>query len=270
MPKAMQQASRLVSSRQIRPHRNLCRTLSRRLGRAYLQPVRDYNLLTFNRIEAILDCGINKTIILDAGCGTGESTLALATLYPDHWVIGIDKSAHRLARHQLQDNITRQANCIIARADLVDLWRLALRNGWKVERHYLLFPNPWPKTRHFTRRWHGHPVFPALVALGGVLELRTNWPVYAEEFAAAITRVTGIRGDLHTYLPASPLSPFERKYQQSGHVLTRYQVDLVMGGPVISPEAGSRQPPGRLIETTFTTKPESPMLSENHEKFISH
>lgn len=35
------------------------------------------------------------------------------------------------------------------------------------------------------RRWHGHPVFPLLVALGGRLVVRTSWDGYLREFRVA-------------------------------------------------------------------------------------
>ena len=35
-------------------------------------------------------------VVVEAGCGTGESTVHLAHAYTDHLVLGVDKSAHRL------------------------------------------------------------------------------------------------------------------------------------------------------------------------------
>lgn len=37
-----------------------------------------------------------RQLILDAGCGVGLSTRWLATLYPNHFVIGVDQYADRL------------------------------------------------------------------------------------------------------------------------------------------------------------------------------
>ena len=64
------------------------------------------------------------------------------------------------------------ANAVLIRADLVDFWRLLADNGVRLARHYNLYPNPWPKIGHLARRWHGHPVFPALLELGGVPLIR--------------------------------------------------------------------------------------------------
>lgn len=141
---------------------------------------------------------------------------------PDKLVIGVDRSAGRVRRApaQLPDN------ALLVRADLVDFWRLAHAADWRLAGHYLLYPNPYPKPGQRGRRWHGHPVFPAVVALGGRLELRSNWSVYAEELAGTLAgygaAVTVERG----FDPEAPISDFERKYAASGHTLYRVTADL--------------------------------------------
>ena len=69
-------------------------------------------------------------------------------------------------------------NLILMRADLNDFYRLAADAGWRLARHFILYPNPWPKSVHLKRRWHGAPVFPYMLRLGGVMELRSNWKLY--------------------------------------------------------------------------------------------
>ncbi len=152
----------------------------------------------------------------DAGCGTGESTLQLAQRRPDRAVLGVDQSAHRLSR------IGRHAmrNALLIRADCSGVWRAMERRDVTVDELYLLYPNPWPKAHHLLRRWHAHPVFPALVKSARVIELRTNWLIYAEEFAAALG-VFGIDVTVEPYLAQEPISPFERKYRDSHHPLWR-------------------------------------------------
>lgn len=111
------------------------------------------------------------------------------------------------------------------RADLVDYWRLLQEAGLRLARHYLLYPNPWPKIGQLGRRWHGHPVFPVIIALGGRLECRSNWRVYIEEFAAALTQLTATPVRCEAYNPEQPITPFERKYDASGHMLWRCALD---------------------------------------------
>lgn len=160
-------------------------------------------------------------LILDSGCGIGASVLQLARLYPDAFVLGIDKSAHRLAKNFGSDAPVTEDNWGLVRADLVDFWRLAAQARWKIRRHYILYPNPWPKKSQLLRRWHGHPVFPTLARLGGIVELRTNWDVYAREFAKAWNLVCNGSADTQCFTPDELLTPFERKYHLSGHSLFR-------------------------------------------------
>jgi tRNA G46 methylase TrmB len=158
-------------------------------------------------------------VILDSGCGTGKSTRQLAGSFPGHIVIGVDQSVSRLKKSGLSEAIFRHENCILARAELTTFWRLLIDIGFSPERNILLYPNPWPKAGHLTRRWHGHPVFPELLTLGGEIELRCNWEIYALEFAWAVNYATGANVEVRKIRPESGMSPFEQKYLERGQSL---------------------------------------------------
>jgi len=157
--------------------------------------------------------------VLDSGCGTGESTRSIARALPDCLVIGVDKSEARLARTGASSFPHREGNVIWLRAELATFWRLALRAGWRLRHHFLLYPNPWPKPGQLRRRWHAHPVFPDLLRLGGRLELRCNWEIYAQEFAAATNQLLGTCVRPRPLAGSAVTTPFERKYRVSGHPL---------------------------------------------------
>lgn len=212
--------SRPVRSNQNGPHERLEEVVRRHLATRWRHPVRDHSRAAFDSLAAKL--GPARELILDSGCGTGASTLNLADRHPGVAVVGVDRSAVRLGRAPR----ARPDRVFLTRAVLEDFWRLAAGAGWRISRHYLLYPNPWPKAAQFKRRWHAHPVFPALLALGGVLELRTNWETYAVEFAHAL-ELAGVGGvKLVSFRPGEPLSPFERKYAASGHSLYRLTARL--------------------------------------------
>jgi len=59
-----------------------------------------------------------------------------------------------------------------------------------------------------------------------VIELRTNWRVYAEEFALALD-IAGVANISEAFVPEEPLTPFERKYQASGHELWRCRSEQI-------------------------------------------
>lgn len=209
-------------------------------------------------------------VILDSGCGTGESTLHLARRFPGVPVIGIDKSAMRLNKagniHQLrhadesqhqqslsgEEQATQSAlgappaNAFWVRAELLDFWKLALEEvqagRWQVLHHAVYYPNPWPKESEATRRFHLHPIFPTLMALSSTTELRTNWEIYAREFAEAARILQSVttgaelnpnnadettRGKIKPAISCEPFAPlhpetaFERKYKEARQQLWR-------------------------------------------------
>ena len=177
-----------------------------------------YSVAAFNTLLERWDG--STPLMLDSACGTGESTAALALRHPDAFVVGVDQSDERITRGMRKLGDTLPANALLLRADATDLWALMAQQGIRVARHYLLYPNPWPKSEHLQRRWHGHPRLRDLLALGGPIELRTNWPIYAEEFERAL-RFAGWQ-TRRTEVPAGqPLTPLERKYRDSGHALSR-------------------------------------------------
>lgn len=163
-------------------------------------------------------------IILDTGCGRGHSTRLLAQRYPRHRVLGLDKSEHRL--QHLSKN-TMPENAYLLRVELVDFWLLAQAHQWRFDRVYLLYPNPWPKMMHLQRRWHGHAVFPAILDTAQHVVLRTNWKIYAEEFAlaAGLAHRHG-RSATEVDIPREGpfMSAFERKYVLAGQPVYEVQV----------------------------------------------
>ena len=217
--------SRFISSAQSGPHDDLAALVHRHLDHPFRKPILDYNRQAFSAALAARDAwNPGAPLVLDAGCGVGWSTLRLAERYPDHFVIGVDQSSDRISRGK---PLSLPANALFLRADLVDFWRLLGEAGVRLARHYVLYPNPWPKIGHLARRWHGHAVFPDLLALGGVFECRSNWRIYIEELAIAIGLATGKVTSCQPWLPeGEPLTPFEKKYLASGHALFRLVVDL--------------------------------------------
>ena len=222
----MQTLSRAVTSNQIGLHPRLAELVDRHARCEFLRPLAPSGLEPFEQAIAAWQSH-GGSLIIDAGCGVGLSTRKLAQQFPDAFVIGVDQSAHRLRRHTRWEGI-EPSNFITVRADLVDFWqRMALARIQPV-RHYLLYPNPWPKKAQLQRRWHGHPIFPTLVRLGGHLECRSNWKTYVDEMALALTQLTGLEVLTEQWPvdPAAALTPFEQKYAASGHTLWRCTIHL--------------------------------------------
>ena len=206
--------SPLVESNQDSIHDNLEQVVKKHLDSSYQQTIREHGRAAFERLDrAVKESGCS--VILDSGCGTGESSVNLARANPDCLVIGIDKSEVRASK--FESNLPE--NLILERADLTDIW--ALITDWPIKKHYLIYPNPWPKKKHLMRRWHGHPLFPKMLSLAPEVELRTNWRIYAEEFACSVELLKGAKPEVEEFSPTEPISNFEKKYLESGHSLFR-------------------------------------------------
>jgi tRNA G46 methylase TrmB len=210
--------SRPVMSAQHEVHPRLESVVDSHLSRRWLQPLHQPSVRAFAALRDLIGEHPAR-LVLDSGCGNGESTRTIAGDMPDCLVVGIDRSAKRLARTGVQEFPYREDNAVWLRSDLPTFWRLALGHGWRLRAHYLLYPNPWPKARHLRRRWHGHPVFPDMLRLGGRLEMRSNWKIYAQEFALAASRVLGSGVRPEPLAESAVSSSFERKYRDSGHAL---------------------------------------------------
>ncbi|CAG9163665.1 tRNA (guanine(46)-N(7))-methyltransferase TrmB [Cupriavidus pampae] len=212
--------SRTIASAQTGIHDHLAARVARHLAEPFRKPIGEASRLALDEALSAWRRAGDVPLILDAGCGVGESTLRLAQAYPDHFVIGVDQSEKRLTAGKDWWEGDLPGNYHWARADLVDVWRMLAAEGVPVARHYVLYPNPWPKIGHLGRRWQGHAVFPALAACGDYLECRSNWKIYIDEFAAALA-IVGRPAVTTAWQPEVAMTPFERKYGASGHDLWR-------------------------------------------------
>ena len=225
--------SRPVESTQQAPHHQLAALVRRHAQSPFRKPPAAYSAAAFERLLAAWDG--RAPLLLDAGCGTGASTRALARLHPHCLAIGVDQSAARLAQGaNAARGETAPPNLLLLRADVVDIWGLLAARGMRLAYHYLLYPNPWPKPAQVMRRWPAHPAFPLVLALGGRLECRSNWCVYVEEFSAALGLLRGTAPACEIFVPGETLTPFERKYRDSGHTLWRAAADLDTAAPGVA------------------------------------
>ncbi len=222
--------SRSVTSNQTGIHPDLETTVRRHLEEPYRKPIAEQTQNILDQIEK-KHIEIGGDLILDSGCGTGVSSYNLAEQFPNDLIVGVDQSDFRLSKNksELEKQLTSD-NILLFRANIIDIWLLMAKNNWKLGRHYVFYPNPWPKKKHLQRRWHGHPIFPTLIKLGGQLELRSNWKMYVDEFSEAIEIAIDVKEPVEPFVfVEKAVTPFEKKYQLSGQDLYCYQINLSNG-----------------------------------------
>lgn len=113
---------------------------------------------------------IKKYVIIDSGCGVGHSSIRLSKMHPTTPVIGIDRSFVRLSKNKyVGKEMTaseRPPNLLLLRAELSDFWlQICIKSDWTVLAHYILYPNPYPKSKHLQLRWQGTDVLVVIIII---------------------------------------------------------------------------------------------------------
>jgi tRNA (guanine-N7-)-methyltransferase len=167
--------------------------------------------------------GRQAPLVLEIGCGSGTSTLAMALQEPDVDVIAVEIYRRGLA--QLLSSIDREQvpNIRLIRGNALDVlqYRIAPASLSGVR---VFFPDPWPKARHHKRRL----LQPATVGLiaerllrHGVLHAATDHAGYAQQIAEvgdAEPRLVRVGAGTES-LPISvvrPTTKYETKAQEAG------------------------------------------------------
>lgn len=124
--------------------------------------------------------GNDRPLWLEIGFGGGEHLLHLALRHPQVNFIGGEPFYNGVVK-LLREMQKRDVSNIRVVADDIRPIMQALPDG-SLERIYILFPDPWPKTRHHKRRIINHRFLDEVVRLlpqGGELRLATDHVDYS-------------------------------------------------------------------------------------------
>jgi len=172
--------------------------------------------------------GRQAPLVLEIGCGSGTSTLAMAKEEPHIDVIAVEIYRRGLA--QLLGAIDREqaGNIRMIRGNAIDVLQRLIAPG-SLTGVRVFFPDPWPKARHHKRRFLQTGTI-GLIAdrllPGGVLHVATDHPGYAEHIAEVGAGEPRLRpvGPVGR-LPISvvrPTTKYETKAQEAGSAVTEF------------------------------------------------
>ena len=130
-----------------------------------------------------------REIWLEIGFGGGEHMLAQALANPDVQIIGAEPYINGVAKLLASIERARVANLAVTDADARDV--LDVLPAASIARVFLLYPDPWPKTRHHKRRFVNPAQMDMLaraMAPGAHLRVATDIPDYVRHSLQVVQR----------------------------------------------------------------------------------
>jgi tRNA (guanine-N7-)-methyltransferase len=160
---------------------------------------------------------------LEIGFGGGEHLVSQAAAHPDMGFIGCEPFVNGMAKALALIEAQGLANIRLHFGDAGDL--LAWLPPAALARIDLLYPDPWPKRRHWKRRFVQETRIAELARVvrpGGAFRFATDWPDYA---AWTLERLT--RSQLFTWT-AERADDWRRPWPE--FTSTRYEAKAVQAG----------------------------------------
>ena len=158
---------------------------------------------------------------IDVGCHKGLFLVEMAGLYPAHNFLGVEFQSERVQRTQKKIRTLARATAAVVQAD--GLEALQGLPDHCVDVIHVLFPDPWPKRRHYIRRLVQTPFFVTALRVlkpGGLLRLVTDDADYAAAMAATapdFPALVPFDADHRAY----PLTEFQKKFLTDGRPVHR-------------------------------------------------
>ncbi|MBX3021491.1 MAG: hypothetical protein KF799_07405 [Bdellovibrionales bacterium] len=161
------------------------------------------------------------TLDLEIGAGRGLHAIQYCTRHPERTLLAVERTHAKFAGlEQRKQAHPELEGLIILQADAISVVTHLLKTE-SLERVFLLYPNPYPKTKHANLRWHNSPFLSQLkqkMKPGAELTLATNLEWYATEAAERLAEVWGFRLLEKRQLGVEHVdrTHFERKYRARG------------------------------------------------------
>ncbi len=131
----------------------------------------------------------DRAVWLEIGFGGGEHLVHQARLNPDVALIGAEPFMNGVAMLLGRIRAAGVSNVAVHPGDVRDL--MDVLPGASITRAFLLYPDPWPKTKHHRRRFvtaeHLGPLARVMVA-GGEFRVATDIPDYVRQTIAEVPK----------------------------------------------------------------------------------
>ena len=174
--------------------------------------------------------GRSAPVEIDLGCGDGAFVTALARQNAERNFLGIERLIGRVrstCRKVARENVS---NLRVLRVEIAYAARY-LVPAKSVARFHLLFPDPWPKTRHHRRRIVTAEFLESIgnaLVPGGILRIATDEADYFEQIRRLCAVVPGFAVVDPSLDVAHPVSTFGERFREAG--VKTYLLELRKSG----------------------------------------
>ncbi len=166
--------------------------------------------------------GRTGPVVLEIGSGHGAAAIGYALAQPGHNVLACDIHLPGVARMLAAADAAGVTNLRVHPDDALGLLSGGLPQH-SLHRVHLLFPDPWPKTKHAKRRFlqrHTLDHLAALLEAGGVVLVATDHPTYAAHARDQFARHGGFAVREVTRPAWKSVDGFEAKGLAAGRTIT--------------------------------------------------
>lgn len=162
-------------------------------------------------------------LVLEIGCGHGHFLNAYAAAHPDHFCVGIDRIIERVRRATKKQRRGDLENLRFIRADAGEFIE-CLPESVRFDRVFILFPDPWPKKRHYKNRLITDSFLDVLADrtfIGADLYFRTDYRPYFEEVAERVGKHPRWEVDLDGEWPFEESTVFQERAESFDSLVAR-------------------------------------------------
>ena len=174
--------------------------------------------------------GNSNPLRLEIGCGKGDFIVGTAAKEPDVNFLAIEKISDVLvtaAEKVKESGLTNVRVCCVDAKELTEIFAPG-----SIDRIYLNFSDPWPKSRHEKRRLTYRTflaIYKQILRPDGAIHFKTdNRPLFdfsLEEFAAFGIRTEKLTFDLHNseYNEGNVMTEYEKRFSSMGVPINRVE-----------------------------------------------
>jgi tRNA (guanine-N7-)-methyltransferase len=161
-------------------------------------------------------------VILEIGCGMGETTARIAAAMPERNFLGVEVHTPGVGALLKLIDANALTNLRVIQHDAVEVVQHMIPADSLAGVH-LFFPDPWPKARHHKRRIVQAPFIKLLasrLAPGAYLHCATDWEPYAQWMLEVLSSEPALQNTAHDFAPrpaTRPVTKFETRGVKLGH-----------------------------------------------------